>query len=422
MVKCPRCGYDNPDYAMYCIRCGFSLSQQPYTPLQGYPQRPLPTGAPTARADLRAFSDLRKGALSVGLGLILLLTAYILVLSFPFILHFEEQSIQFARQISTQQPQPPVQQGYPYQEQPQPPYTTVNTAAKAVLKYSAYILYLYVVILATVIWRATKLVYGGQRLTRRGFRATSALGLGEGVAGTILMGAGVILFVTFFTMAFILHLAYLAGSVGYSTYREFVTIEEIWAAVFAVGMVLTGLAYLRSGGMYGSNTVRLGGILVMASAIIFLVFNMTGDVAGTVVGTALLSAGFLTARSGYGSVSKSISTSLPAQTSSPGLPMMNQAPPTVPQPAPYQVGSGTIYSDGSIHVEIYSPYEAQIVRATVSGTDITTTDITPNKLSTGYNRIKLQFDVRQGLAPNKTYTVQLHLDNGQVINAEAKYV
>jgi hypothetical protein len=36
MVKyCPRCGFQNPDDAMYCIRCGFPLTQpvnQPAAP------------------------------------------------------------------------------------------------------------------------------------------------------------------------------------------------------------------------------------------------------------------------------------------------------------------------------------------------------------------------------------------------------
>ena len=46
MVKCPRCGYDNPDYAMYCIRCGYLLTQQqPYT--QPYvPPQPINAANP----------------------------------------------------------------------------------------------------------------------------------------------------------------------------------------------------------------------------------------------------------------------------------------------------------------------------------------------------------------------------------------
>ncbi|MBB5255271.1 zinc-ribbon domain-containing protein [Sulfurisphaera ohwakuensis] len=29
MIKCPRCGYDNPDHALYCARCGYPLTTQP---------------------------------------------------------------------------------------------------------------------------------------------------------------------------------------------------------------------------------------------------------------------------------------------------------------------------------------------------------------------------------------------------------
>ena len=51
MIRCPRCGYDNPDYAVYCIRCGIPLTQLPlpytqqqFTSPQFYQQNypPLP--------------------------------------------------------------------------------------------------------------------------------------------------------------------------------------------------------------------------------------------------------------------------------------------------------------------------------------------------------------------------------------------
>jgi len=48
MVKyCPRCGFQNPDDAMYCIRCGFPLTQPVYQPtVQQPPVSPPPYPQP----------------------------------------------------------------------------------------------------------------------------------------------------------------------------------------------------------------------------------------------------------------------------------------------------------------------------------------------------------------------------------------
>ncbi|HII75260.1 zinc-ribbon domain-containing protein [Sulfurisphaera tokodaii] len=36
MIKCPRCGYDNPDNALYCAICGYPLTTQQPTPQSPY--------------------------------------------------------------------------------------------------------------------------------------------------------------------------------------------------------------------------------------------------------------------------------------------------------------------------------------------------------------------------------------------------
>jgi len=81
MVKyCPRCGFQNPDDAMYCIRCGFPLTQQVYQPtVQQPPVSPPPYPQPPSAGGKKGGRKLVP-IIGVALAIIVIIAALILVL------------------------------------------------------------------------------------------------------------------------------------------------------------------------------------------------------------------------------------------------------------------------------------------------------------------------------------------------------
>jgi len=81
MVKyCPRCGFQNPDDAMYCIRCGFPLTQPVYQPtVQQPPVSPPPYPQPPSAGGKKGGRKLVP-IIGVALAIIVIIAALILVL------------------------------------------------------------------------------------------------------------------------------------------------------------------------------------------------------------------------------------------------------------------------------------------------------------------------------------------------------
>jgi hypothetical protein len=81
MVKyCPRCGFQNPDDAMYCIRCGFPLTQPVYQPtVQQPPLSPPPYPQPPSAGGKKRGRKLVP-IIGVALAIIVIIAALILVL------------------------------------------------------------------------------------------------------------------------------------------------------------------------------------------------------------------------------------------------------------------------------------------------------------------------------------------------------
>ena len=81
MVKyCPRCGFQNPDDAMYCIRCGLPLTQPVYQPtVQQPPLSPPPYPQPPSAGGKKRGRKLIP-IIGVALAIIVIITALILLL------------------------------------------------------------------------------------------------------------------------------------------------------------------------------------------------------------------------------------------------------------------------------------------------------------------------------------------------------
>ena len=90
MVKCPRCGFDNPDEALYCMKCGYPLAQQPQAtnPIQPNVQRPyqpsiqpsIPFPEPEKSVSGSGRKNRKKIIIPIGA---IVLVALILLLVFP---------------------------------------------------------------------------------------------------------------------------------------------------------------------------------------------------------------------------------------------------------------------------------------------------------------------------------------------------
>jgi len=86
MVKyCPRCGFQNPDDAMYCIRCGFPLTQPVYQPtVQQPPVSPPPYPQPPSAGGKKGG---RKLVPIIGVALAIIVIIAVLFLVLPLFHH-----------------------------------------------------------------------------------------------------------------------------------------------------------------------------------------------------------------------------------------------------------------------------------------------------------------------------------------------
>ncbi|QIW22807.1 zinc ribbon domain-containing protein [Sulfolobus sp. S-194] len=86
MIKCTRCGYDNPDNALYCARCGYPLTLQ--SPFQ-IPPPPQPNQQPSPHYQKLSKRSLKKIIISV-IAVVVIVVAILTTLS--FIPHFGPSS------------------------------------------------------------------------------------------------------------------------------------------------------------------------------------------------------------------------------------------------------------------------------------------------------------------------------------------
>ena len=359
MVKvCPMCGNANPDDAIYCGKCGYQLTQTPSIVQQ--PQS-LPPSKTSPSPEKIAISSVKKGAHSFAEGLGL----FLLWLFLLFVYH----------------------------------YAPVITRL------------LIIAILALI--GSIGLLYEGQKYTRKGFKAFSSLGFRytEGAVGSVFFFLSFILLLIF---SFITILTLLFATVSISVITLLNLSLLLSPILFIIGGILIGIAYLRNGGLYGNGRIKAGGIVIILSIAITIAvigYDMLGsisirsaiiaNIASFILSIIVAIIGFSIVDSGYG--------------------VLLKAPDRlVNQPLPYQ--QGTIFGDGTAQVSVYSPYQARVIRAEILGTNIATANVIPNMLNVGYNNLRIQFALSQGLIPNTTYTIQLYLDNGQVITTQAMYL
>lgn len=74
-------------------------------------------------------------------------------------------------------------------------------------------------------------------------------------------------------------------------------------------------------------------------------------------------------------------------------------------------------SNGEAFIAVSSDIEEEILSSIILNTDYSTNEITPKKLSKGYNSIKINFNTNlQQLTLGNTYTIRLISANGRNID------
>ncbi len=232
------------------------------------------------------------------------------------------------------------------------------------------------------------LIFLGYVNIREGLKGLLANGkdTGLGITATSILLAGVIIAVIGAILSIIV--------VGF-------VVLILGELVYLVGMVLLGITFYNLGKSYSSSTLSLGGILM---AIPIGVIQLIGEIIT------------------YVELGNLVNNLQWKETSS----QFQQTPQQFPPPPQgqqgfYQVGTGVIRGDGTAIITIYSPYSVSVSYAELVNLGITTTSITPTFLSQGNNVITINFSGVANLSPGATYTVRIHLVNGQTIDSIVAY-
>ncbi|MUM63758.1 DUF973 family protein [Acidianus infernus] len=150
----------------------------------------------------------------------------------------------------------------------------------------------------------------------------------------------------------------------------------IAAILELIGGIMLGLGFYNLGKGLNNSTIETAGILIIIGGIIDLLISIGG----------LLD--FIAFILIYTSINNILSKGIPfVQTFSQML--------------------GVIKGNGYAYLNVYSNVEGTIISARIEGTAITSTFITPNKLSIGNNSITVNFGNVQGLIPYSNYIVSL---------------
>ncbi|ACP44636.1 Protein of unknown function DUF973 [Sulfolobus islandicus Y.G.57.14] len=188
------------------------------------------------------------------------------------------------------------------------------------------------------------------------------------------------------------------------------TLVELFAFIT---FIMLGFSYRLIGNHYGSNHLSIGGIVLILGVIIFI-FKLE-------YGGLLAFIGLIITYIGLGNLSamKKLVTAPPStQASSTPSETTSSTNVSSSSPTPNIITHGGILrSNGEAFVAVSSDIEEEILSSIILNTDYSTNEITPKKLSKGYNSIKINFNTNlQQLTLGNTYTIRLISANGRNID------
>ncbi|ACP34526.1 Protein of unknown function DUF973 [Sulfolobus islandicus L.S.2.15] len=188
------------------------------------------------------------------------------------------------------------------------------------------------------------------------------------------------------------------------------TLVELFAFIT---FIMLGFSYRLIGNHYGSNHLSIGGIVLILGVIIFI-FKLE-------YGGLLAFIGLIITYIGLGNLSamkKLVTAPPPTQASSTPSETTSSTNVSSSSPTPNIITHGGILrSNGEAFVAVSSDIEEEILSSIILNTDYSTNEITPKKLSKGYNSIKINFNTNlQQLTLGNTYTIRLISANGRNID------
>ncbi|ADB86158.1 DUF973 family protein [Saccharolobus islandicus] len=188
------------------------------------------------------------------------------------------------------------------------------------------------------------------------------------------------------------------------------TLVELFAFIT---FIMLGFSYRLIGNHYGSNHLSIGGIVLILGVIIFI-FKLE-------YGGLLAFIGLIITYIGLGNLSamkKLVTAPPPTQASSTRSETTSSTNVSSSSPTPNIITHGGILrSNGEAFVAVSSDIEEEILSSIILNTDYSTNEITPKKLSKGYNSIKINFNTNlQQLTLGNTYTIRLISANGRNID------
>lgn len=188
------------------------------------------------------------------------------------------------------------------------------------------------------------------------------------------------------------------------------TLVELFAFIT---FIMLGFSYRLIGNHYGSNHLSIGGIVLILGVIIFI-FKLE-------YGGLLAFIGLIITYIGLGNLSamkKLVTAPPPTQASSTPSETTSSTNVSSSSPTPNIITHGGILrSNGEAFIAVSSDIEEEILSSIILNTDYSTNEITPKKLSKGYNSIKINFNTNlQQLTLGNTYTIRLISANGRNID------
>ncbi|WP_373469193.1 DUF973 family protein [Acidianus infernus] len=237
------------------------------------------------------------------------------------------------------------------------------TTTTSNLQLSSSLIGIYAAVIVVIIGAILNII--GIIKLRSGFNLLKNTGLDVSIGST---GATLILI---YSILILISLGILI--VGAVTVIFFMVIAAI---LELIGGIMLGLGFYNLGKGLNNSTIETAGILIIIGGIIDLLISIGG----------LLD--FIAFILIYTSINNILSKGIPfVQTFSQML--------------------GVIKGNGYAYLNVYSNVEGTIISARIEGTAITSTFITPNKLSIGNNSITVNFGNVQGLIPYSNYIVSL---------------
>jgi hypothetical protein len=191
------------------------------------------------------------------------------------------------------------------------------------------------------------------------------------------------------------------------------------AIVTFIGYLLIGITIFNLGGVYSSDMMKIGGILIIIPGISFVGWILT-----------YISIDDIVRRLTYGpSSGYPPSTYPPTGTSQ--YPPYNPQPAYGSQPVPnvfpastdvYQIGIGQINQNGEAKVTLMvNRYGLSITSASIENSTMYTTQVYPSTLNQGQNEVTIRFPQLINLVPGNIYNVLLYLSNGQMVRTVVKF-